>query len=132
MRMPFAIQPLPFDPAFEQIPADEGHTTEQLCNAMHSIQQRTSHDYGHAIRSVHAKSHGLLEGELTVLDDLPAALAQGLFARPGTHQTVLRLSTNSGDLLDDSVSTPRGLAIKIAGVEGARLPGSEATRRRTS
>ena len=36
---------------------------------------------------------------------------QGAFATPGTHDVVLRLSTNPGDILDDSVSTPRGLAI---------------------
>jgi hypothetical protein len=37
--------------------------------------ETTSQDYHHAVRSVHAKSHGLLDGELTVLDSLP--LAQG-------------------------------------------------------
>lgn len=40
----------------------------------------------------------------------------------------MRFSTNPGDILDDKVSTPRGLAIKLVGVEGPRLPGSaEAT-----
>jgi catalase len=37
----------------------------------------------------------------------------------------MRFSTIPGDLLDDSISTPRGLAIKIIGVEGKRLEGSE-------
>ncbi|CAI3787750.1 hypothetical protein AHFPHNDE_01419 [Pseudomonas sp. MM227] len=37
----------------------------------------------------------------------------------------MRFSTNPGDLLDDKVSTPRGLGLKIVGVQGARLPGSE-------
>ncbi|WP_144142178.1 catalase family protein [Paraburkholderia sp. BCC1884] len=122
----FAIRPLTFDTTFEQIPDDEADTTRQLIDALHGIQEKTSQDYHHAVRSVHAKSHGLLDGELTVLDNLPPELAQGIFARPGTHKVVMRLSTNPGDILDDSVSTPRGLAIKIADVEGARLPGSEA------
>ncbi|MDF2643335.1 MAG: catalase, partial [Pseudomonas sp.] len=52
-------------------------------------------------------------------------LAQGAFARPGTMAAFLRFSTNPGDILDDKVSTPRGLAIKLVGVEGPRLPGSE-------
>jgi hypothetical protein len=34
---------------------------------------------------------------------------------------VIRLSTTPGDILDDSVSTPRALALKIIGVEGPRL-----------
>jgi hypothetical protein len=33
--------------------------------------------------------------------------------------------TNSGDMLSDAVSAPRGLAIKVIGVEGERLPGAE-------
>ena len=37
----------------------------------------------------------------------------------------MRFSTLPGDVLDDSVSTPRGLAVKIIGVDGARLTGSE-------
>jgi len=42
---------------------------------------------------VHAKSHGLLQGELRVLDGLPKSLAQGVFARPATYPVVLRIST---------------------------------------
>lgn len=121
-----AIHALPFDPTYEQIPEDEADTTRQLVEAMHSILETTSQDYQHGVRSVHAKSHGLLDGELTVFADLPAELSQGVFARPGSHKVVMRLSTNPGDILDDSVSTPRGLALKIADVEGARLPGSDA------
>jgi hypothetical protein len=37
----------------------------------------------------------------------------------------MRFSTSPGDILPDDVSTPRGLAIKVLGVEGERLPGSE-------
>ena len=92
--------------------------------SMRSILDTTWQDYGHAVRSVHAKSHGLLEGELTVLK-LPEHLAQGIFAEPRTYPVVLRFSTNPGDILDDSVSSPRGLALKVIGVAGERLPGSE-------
>jgi len=119
------VQPLRFDPAFEQIPDDEAETAKELADTLHSILQTTLADEGHANRSVHAKSHGLLQGTLTVLDHLPAELAQGAFARPGDYPAVLRFSTNPGDILDDKVSTPRGLGLKIVGVEGARLPGSD-------
>jgi hypothetical protein len=117
--------PLPFQPSFEQIPDDEADTARELADTLHSIMETTFKDNGHAHRSVHAKSHGLLKGQITVLDGLPPALAQGAFAKPGTLPLVLRFSTNPGDVLDDKVSTPRGLAIKIVGVEGERLPGSE-------
>lgn len=120
------LHPLPFQPGFEQIPDDEAETSKELAETLHGILETTFKDEGHANRSVHAKSHGLLHGQLHVLDNLPAELAQGAFAKPGTYGLTLRFSTNPGDILDDKVSTPRGLAIKIIGVEGARLPGSEA------
>ena len=62
---------------------------------------------------------------LTVRDGLPAELAQGLLARPGEHPVIMRFSTNPGDILDDSISVPRGLAIKVLDVDGERLAGSE-------
>ena len=124
MSTPSAIHPLPFDPAFERVPDDEADTTRELIDVLRTILETTSDDYQHAVRSVHAKSHGLLDAELTVLDGLPPVLAQGLFATPGNHPIVMRLSTNPGDILDDSVSTPRGLAIKVADVAGPRVAGS--------
>ena len=117
--------PLRFDPAMEQPEKDEAETSNGLNDALHEILETTSSDYGHAVRSVHAKSHGLLEGKLTVSSALPPELAQGLFAAAGTHEAVLRFSTNPGDILDDSISVPRGLAIKVLNVDGPRLPGSE-------
>nr|WKF60868.1 hypothetical protein HUO10_005390 [Paraburkholderia busanensis] len=125
MTTPLTVHPLLFNTTFEQIPEDEAETTRQLVEVMHEILETTSQHYQHGVRSVHAKSHGLLDGEMTVLAGLPPELAQGVFAKPGTHKVVMRLSTYPGDLLDDSVSTPRGLALKILDVDGARLPGSE-------
>jgi hypothetical protein len=92
---------------------------------MRSITATTSKDYGHAVRSVHAKAHGILGGELVVDPGLPPELAQGLFASAGTHKVVMRFSTNPGDILDDAVSAPRGLALKILDVEGERLTDSQ-------
>jgi hypothetical protein len=68
----------------------------------------------------------MLRADIRVLDDLPPVLAQGIFAEPGTWPVVMRLSTVPGDILDDSISTPRGLAVKVVGVAGERLKGSEA------
>nr|WKF62128.1 hypothetical protein HUO10_006660 [Paraburkholderia busanensis] len=125
MTDPLMIQPLRFDPSFEQIPDDEAETTRELVETLRSIIETTYKDYGHAVRSVHAKSHGLLQGELEVLANLPPVYAQGAFARAGKYPVVMRFSTNPGDILDDGVSTPRGLALKMIGVDGERLPGSE-------
>jgi hypothetical protein len=124
--MSMIVQPLLFKPAYEQIPDDEQHTLEELQRALAAIQHTTLAEEGQALRSVHAKAHGLLRGELKVMEGLSHILAQGLFANPATYPVFMRFSTNPGDVLDDHVSTPRGLAIKVDGVEGQRLPGSEA------
>jgi hypothetical protein len=115
-------QPLPYDPSYEIAEEDEAKTIEGLQEAMHSVAETVHKDSGHAPRGVHAKSHGLLRGQLRVLDRIAPDYSQGLFAGAGEYPVVLRLSTTPGDLLDDKVSTPRGMAIKIIGVPGERLP----------
>ena len=117
--------PIRYAPTLEQVAPDEAETQAALLDVLRSIAETTFCDYGHAVRSVHAKSHALLTGELTVLADLPPELAQGMFARLGAYSVTLRLSTNPGDIIDDAVSAPRGLAVKVIGVEGKRLPGAE-------
>jgi hypothetical protein len=117
--------PVRYSPSVEHLTADEAETTQGLVAVNRYINEKTFADGGHAIRSVHAKTHGILQGYLEVDADLPETLAQGLFAKPGRYPVVMRFSTIPGDILDDSVSVPRGLAIKIIGVEGERLDGSE-------
>jgi len=123
--LPHTAEPLRYQPAFESLEDDEAETTRELKEKLHQISEIVHRDEGHAYRSVHAKSHGLLLAELRVLDGLPQRLAQGLFARPATYPVAMRFSTTPGDLLDDAVSTPRGVALKVVGVEGDRVSGSE-------
>lgn len=117
--------PIYYQPDFEKISADEAETVQGISESMQYILDTTYKDYGHPVRSVHAKGHALLEGTLTVHAGLPDYLAQGIFAKPQTYCAILRFSTNPGDILDDNVSTLRGLALKIFDVEGERLSGSE-------
>lgn len=117
--------PVRYQPSMETIGEHEAKTIRGMIETMDRIQSIVAEDIGHAKRGVHAKAHGLLVGELEVLPDLPLVLAQGLFAAPQNYPAVLRLSTIPGDVLDDAVSVPRGAALKIVGVNGARVPGSE-------
>ncbi len=119
--------PVRYRPDVEETKEDEQETIQQLNETFDVILERTAEDYGHAVRAVHAKAHGVLQGEFVVRDGLPPELAQGVFATPGTHKAYLRLSTNAGDILPDAISLPRGVAIKVFDVAGERLPGSEGT-----
>ncbi len=115
--------PLRYSPSLEVIKPDEGEVQRELAEQMLKISAITCKDEKEALRSVHAKSHGIVEGTLTVAPHLPPHLAQGLFARAGAYKVILRLSSTPGDLVPDSVSTPRGLAIKVLDVPGERLAG---------
>lgn len=117
--------PVRYSPDVEKPEPDEAETIRGLEEQFKTILETTSKDYGHAVRAVHAKGHGLAHGTLQVVEGLTPELAQGLFAKPGEHKAILRFSTNAGDILDDAISLPRGLALKILDVEGERLPGVE-------
>ena len=117
--------PVRFSPDLEDIKPDEQKTVAGLIDQFDVILEKTAEDYGHAVRSVHAKAHGIIKGKMIVRDGLQPELAQGLFANPGEHAVYMRLSTNAGDILPDAVSLPRGLALKVVSVTGARLPDAE-------
>jgi len=119
------VAPLRFSPEYEHPEPDEARSLADINAQMQRIQEKTYADGGQALRSVHAKSHGLLVGELRIPAGLPPELAQGIFAHPGMLPLVMRLSTTPGDILPDDISTPRAMAVKIIGVAGERLPGSE-------
>ncbi len=108
----------------EQPDADEQQTIEKIIAAMGKGGEQTRARLGHSVRTSHAKAHGLVQGELRVLQDLPLYLRQGLFASPRIYPVIARLAHVPGDLDDDrKVSGPRGLSIKVLEVEGEKLPG---------
>ena len=116
---------LPTSKTSAALDEQEAETIASLNETFDDILETTAKDYGHAVRAVHAKAHGIIRGTLQIDADLPAELAQGLFATPGAHEVVMRISTNAGDILPDAVSLPRGIAIKVLGALGERLPGAE-------
>lgn len=117
--------PVRYDDAVEHLSQGEDQAVESLRDSFTHILDTTSRNYGHAVRAVHAKGQGIVRGRIVVRDDLPPHLAQGLFAQGGEYDAVLRFSTAPGDILDDAVSGPRGLALKILGVQGVLLDAAE-------
>lgn len=112
--------PVRYSVDVEAVRSNEGRTIEQLCETFDTILETTAKDYGHAVRAVHAKSHGILKGMMRVEGGLPPDLAQGLFATPGEHRVFMRLSTHAGDILPDTISLSRGLTLKVLDVAGER------------
>ncbi len=118
MSKPF----IPYTDAVESIQPDEQKTFDDIAATMRDISHKIGDRQRHTTRSVHAKSHALVKAEVTIKADLPEPLRQGLAAQAGTYGAILRFSTNPGDILSDHISSPRGLAMKIVGMEGEMLP----------
>jgi hypothetical protein len=51
---------------------DEDELIDKMIKVLHGNNEWAFKKYHHGIRDAHAKSHGILGGELTVYPDLPA------------------------------------------------------------
>lgn len=108
----------------EQQQDNEEAIIDSIVASMQRVNTQVFDKHRHATRDAHAKSHGVLTGQLTVYDDLSEELRQGVFASAASYPVVLRLSSAPGDIHSDRVPAPRGMAIKIVGVQGTQvLPG---------
>jgi hypothetical protein len=110
-----------YSPGVETEVEDEARLIDEIVAQMGQAQQKVFDRHRHAVRDAHAKSHGFLKGELTVREGLPDHLRQGIFSKETTYPVVLRLSSAPGDIHSDRIPAPRGMAIKVIGVQGERL-----------
>ena len=117
---------LPYRADIETPEPDEAETIQGIIDGMTQQSETVEQREHHAVRASHAKSSAAVIGELTIADGLPPELAQGLFARAGTYPVAIRFAQGPGETLGDRVSTHRGMAIKVFGVEGEKLPGHTA------
>ena len=82
-----------------------------------------------AKRDVHTKSHGTFKARFRVMNDIPAELKVGIFAKGGEYDALVRFSNGAGSAdFHDALPNVRGVAIKLHGVDGKKvLPGDEAS-----
>jgi hypothetical protein len=111
----------------EVVPADETAAIQFVTDAITKAVQAGFDKDGHAFRDAHRKAHGCVQAKFTVLDQLPANVAQGLFAKPQAYDAVVRFSNGSGASADDHKGDGRGMAIKVMGVPGPKLLEDEAS-----
>src|SRR6185437_678552 len=109
-----------YTPDLEQPAPGEEELVREVVTAMLHANRQVAAKHRHGLRDAHAKSHGVLAGELHIRPDLPEHLAQGLFAEARTYPVIVRLSTAPGDLRSDLVPVQRGFAVKVLGVNSAR------------
>ena len=121
LLMQTALSYVPYSDSIEKEHPNEARTFSELAGTMRHISEIVNDRSRHAYRAVHAKSHCLLKADMTVLDDVGAPFRQGLFQAGSQYPIIMRFSTNPGDVLPDSISSPRGLAAKVVGIMNAEM-----------
>jgi hypothetical protein len=75
-----------------------------------------------AVRDAHAKGYGLARAEVEILGGLPPEYAQGIYARPGRHEALIRFSNGSPHTgADARLGMGFGMGLKLFGIEGQTL-----------
>ena len=78
------------------------------------MNRRHGRGSGRAVRGAHAKTIGVVRAEVQILCEAPAPYAQGIYAKPGRHDALIRFSSASNHLGPDALLGPvLGFAIKI-------------------
>lgn len=105
----------------EVIPAGEAAQTQAIINdAIRIVEQHR--DNTRVLRDAHAKAHGCVKAEVTVVAEIASDLRAGVFAEPGkTWQAWMRLSNGNAFPQFDRVRDARGMAIKLLDVPGTKL-----------
>jgi hypothetical protein len=86
----------------------------------------TTEGTGRAVRGAHAKTIGVARAEVEILADVPAPYAQGIYAKPGRHDALIRFSSAANHLGPDALLGPvLGFAIKIFDIDGTKLVDDE-------
>jgi len=109
-----------YAPSIEVTEPREAELVQKILRSIDRTNKSSFERYHHGIRQAHAKSPGILKGELTVYAGLPDHLRQGLFATSRSYSIIVRFSTALGAIRGDRVREARGMAIKIIGVEGVK------------
>lgn len=111
----------------EEIPADEAALTQGIIeDAIRIVEQHR--DNTRVLRDAHAKAHGCVKAQMTVLQNLAPELRHGVLADPGkTWQAWMRLSNGNAYPQFDSARDARGMGIKLLDVPGDKLLSSKAT-----
>ena len=127
LQIPAEYPPVP---QFETVPPEEAAQIRKIVDLTLQLMQRRYPPKTAALRGVHAKDHGCVKASFTVNADIPEPYRVGVFSAPGkTYEAWIRFSNATTfidkdlnkDPANNDVSSSRGMAIKLLGVEGETL-----------
>lgn len=109
----------------EEIQPGEKEKIQEVSDQFNRFQMMNFNEHHHCLRGTHLKTQGCVMGKFVVHDNLPKHLAQGMFKKPGTYDCIMRYSSLTPKLVPDNIPAPRGIGIKIFGIEGEKLWGED-------
>lgn len=101
----------------ERIAPDEEAHFAHAAKVIGELQKNRSSKYGRG-RGLHRKQLLATNGTLDVLEGLPEHARHGLFAAPGRHRAVVRLSNGGPEVQSNKTPDIRGFALKVLDVSG--------------
>jgi hypothetical protein len=101
----------------ERIAPDEAQHFARVAKVIGGLQRAKSAKFGRG-RALHRKPLLAATGRLEVLTDLPDHARHGLFATPGRHRVLVRLSNGGPDIQATKLPDIRGFAVKVFDVAG--------------
>jgi hypothetical protein len=101
----------------ERIAPDEAQHLARVAKVIGDLQRAKSAKFGRG-RALHRKPLLAATGRLEVLTDLPDHARHGLFATPGRHRVLVRLSNGGPDIQANKLPDIRGFALKVFDVAG--------------
>jgi len=113
-----------YTPEIETIDPDLDRLLEQIVDYWEKLVRESpvAEGSGRAVRGVHAKTFGVVRAKVQILRNVPPAYAQGIYAKPGRHDALIRFSSASNHLgADAALGGVLGCAMKIFDVPGSKL-----------
>jgi len=110
-----------YSPNVERIEPDFEKTLQTVLDDMkqHMRDSIRTEGIGRMVRNAHAKGYGLARGEFEILRGMPTEYAQGIYAKPGRHEAMVRFSNGTNHIGSDRFLGPIvGIGLKIFGIEG--------------
>ncbi|KAE9982486.1 hypothetical protein EG328_010876 [Venturia inaequalis] len=108
----------------EVVPENEQEKIKAVSDQFNRFQMMNFNEHHHCLRGTHLKTQGCVMGKF-IVPELPPHLAQGMFKRPGSYDVIMRYSSLTPKLVPDNISAPRGIGMKIFGVEGEKIWGED-------
>ena len=105
----------------ETIPDNEKQVIENIKTLL-SNQLAKQYEGKEFLRDTHPKSNGCVKARFVVDSNLPEEYQVGVFQKGKSYPAWMRFSNSAPEVTPDAEKDFRGLAIKLIGVEGERLP----------